>query len=111
MEFVSKQQAYEGLRKLMLTEAAQTGNARLEDLARNMQMQGDHSAHPELYQRYLDTIKSDPLSPQNALAAGADFLETNFPDGSLARDARAAAGDPESEPAFWNRWIGILESI
>ena len=112
MEFVSKQQAYEGLRKLMLQDAASSGNVRLEDMARNMAMQGDHSAQPDLYQRYLDTIKSDPLSPQNALAAAAEFLETNAPrDGSLARDARAAADNPESQPEFWNRWIGILESV
>ena len=67
----------------MLEEAARTGDVRLEDMD-NMQMTGDHSAQPELYQRYLDTIKSDPLSLQNALAAAADFLETNIPDVSAA---------------------------
>lgn len=112
MNFVSKQQAYEGLRKLLLEEAARTGDVRLEDMARNMQMDGDHSAQPELYQRYLDEIKSDPLSPQNALAAAADFLERNLPqDGALAVEARQAAGDPESQPQFWNRWIGLLASV
>lgn len=112
MEFVSKQQAYEGLRKLMLQEAASSGDVRLEDMARNMQMRGDHSMQPELYQRFLDQIKSDPLSPQNALAAAADFLEATVSgDGALASTARAAAGSPESQPDFWNRWLGILESI
>lgn len=111
MEFVSKQQAYEGLRKLMLDEAARAGDVRLEDMARNMQMTGDHSMQPELYQRYLDEIKSDPLSPQNALAAAADFLERNVPNAPVASEARSAAGNPESEPALWNRWIGILESV
>lgn len=116
MEFVSKQQAYEGLRKLLLETAAQSGDVKLEDIARNMQMRGDHSMQPELYQRYLDSIKSDPLSPQTALAAAADFLERNITDGKpqtreLMREARAAAGDPESEPDFWNHWIELLDSL
>lgn len=116
MEFVSKQQAYEGLRKLLLETAARSGDLKLEDIARNMQMRGDHSMQPELYQRYLDGIKSDPLSPQNALAAAADFLERNVADGKpesreLAREARAAAGDPQSEPDFWHHWIELLDSV
>ena len=117
MEFVSKQQAYEGLRKLMIETAARAGDVQLEDLARNSAMHGDHSVQPEIYQRFLDEIKSDPLSPQNALAAAADFLERNVDETGkpetreMIRQARGAAGDPASEPDFWNNWIRILESV
>jgi hypothetical protein len=118
MEFVSKQQTYEAIRKLLLENAARTGDARLEDIARNMAMDGDHSRTPELYEHFLGTLRSDPLSPQNALDAAAQFMEENVdatgrPEtAELIRAAKTTAQDPEKgDPALWGHWIELLESV
>lgn len=118
MEFVSKDQTYEALRKLILENAARLGDKRLEDLARNMQREGDHSRDPELYKRFLDGLRSDPLEPQTALEAAAQFLEENVdPAGNadvarLLEQTKLTAEDPErGNLGLWNRWIGLLESV
>jgi hypothetical protein len=118
MEFVSKQQTYEATRKLILENAARDGDASLEDIARNMQMDGDHSRLPALYQRFLDTLTADPLEPQDALAAAAEFIEKNVDAqgkpqvAEMVRTAKVTADDPEKgDVAFWNHWIELLESV
>ncbi len=118
MEFVSKQQTYEATRKLLLENAARLGEVRIEDLARNMQMDGDHSRLPALYQRFLDTITADPLEPQDALAAAAEFMEKNVEaDGKpeiaeMIRSAKVTADDPEKgDLGLWNHWIELLASV
>lgn len=118
MEFVSKQQTYEATRKLLLENAASTGDGSIEDLARNMQMEGDHSRLPALYQRFLDTITADPLEPQDALAAAAEFMENNVvADGNaqiteMIRSAKVTADDPEKgDLALWNHWMELLASV
>jgi hypothetical protein len=117
MQFVSKQHTYEATRKLLIDWAARYNDASLEELARNMQMDGDHSVVPQLYQNFLDTLKSDPLEPQDALDATAQFLEQNVPaDGNpevsrMIGAARATAERPEDDTAFWNQWIALLESV
>jgi hypothetical protein len=111
MEFVSKQQTYEATRKLLLENGQ-------EELARNMEMDGDRSRLPALYQRFLDTITADPLEPQDALAAAAEFMEKNVPVdgnaqlGSMIRAAKVTAGDPEKgDVSLWNHWIELLASV
>jgi hypothetical protein len=111
MEFVSKQQTYEATRKLLLENGQ-------EELARNMQMDGDHSRLPALYQRFLDTLTADPLEPQDALAAAAEFMQKNVTvDGDtklsgLIRAAKVTADDPEKgDVSLWNHWIALLESV
>jgi hypothetical protein len=118
MEFVSKNQAYEATRKLLLEQAARTGDTNMEDVARNMQMDGDSSRLPALYQRYLDTITADPLSPQDALAASAEFMEKNVDTqnnaqmSDLIRSAKVLGDDPEKgDSALWNHWIELLASV
>ena len=118
MEFVSKQQTYEATRKLLLENAARLGDANMEDIARNMQMDGDHSRLPALYQRFLDTITADPLEPQDALAAAAEFMEKNVdaqgkPEvAELIRAAKVTADDPEKgDLNLWNHWIELLASV
>ena len=117
MEFVSKQQTYEATRKLLLESAVSAHDPALEEIARNMQMDGDRSRDPELYQRFLDTLTADPLEPQDALAAAAEFLEENVraagkPETArLVKEAKEAADDPESRTAFWNHWIKLLERV
>jgi hypothetical protein len=117
MQFVSKQQTYEAARKLLLEWASQFQTPALEDLARDMQMDGDHSRDPQLYQRFLDTLMSDPLEPQDALDAASQFLENNAaPDGKpevagMIKRARVTAQKPEDDPDFWNHWISILETV
>ena len=118
MEFVSTQQTYEATRKLLLENAASTRDSNMEDIARQMQMDGDHSRLPALYQRFLDTLTADPLEPQDALAAAAEFMEKNVeasgkPEtAQLIQSAKATAEDPEKgEVALWNRWIELLESV
>ena len=118
MEFVSKQQTYEAIRKLLLENAARTGDARLEDVARNMAMDGDRSRAPELYEHFLDALRSDPLSPQNALDAAAQFMDENVDStgraetAELIRAAKTTAQDPEKgDLALWNHWIELLESV
>jgi hypothetical protein len=110
MEFVSKQQAYDATQKLALEYG-------LDGLARGMSMDGDRSVEPELYKEYLDEITADPLSPQDAMAATAAFMEkhTRSGDGSsrdLVRQAKILGEDPEKgNPALWNRWIELLSSV
>ncbi len=118
MDFVSKQQTYEALRKLLIEYAARFGDPSLEDLARNMQMDGDHSRMPQLYQRFLDTLRSDPLEPQTALDAAALFMEENIDTSGkpefarLIEEAKATAQDPEKgDRALWNHWIELLQSV
>lgn len=118
MEFVSKQQTYEATRKLLLETSAHTGDANMEDVARNMQMDGDHSRLPALYQRFLDTITADPLEPQDALAAAAEFMEKNVDAqgkpqvAQLVLSAKTTAEDPEKgDTALWNHWIELLASV
>lgn len=117
MEFVSKQQTYEATRKLLLEWASRFQDRNLEDLARNMEMDGDRSREPELYQRFLDTLMSDPLEPQDALDAASQFIEENVtPDGKpeladMIRRTRATAQNPEDDPNLWNHWISVLESV
>lgn len=118
MNFVSKQQTYEATRKLLLENAAHLGDAGMEEIARNMQMDGDHSRQPALYQRFLDTITADPLAPQDALAAAAEFIETNLDAqgrpqvAELIRTTKSTADDPEKgDLALWNHWIELLASV
>jgi hypothetical protein len=118
MEFVSKQQTYEATRKLLLENAARLGDTNTEDVARNMQMDGDHSRLPALYQRFLDTITADPLEPQDALAAAAEFMEKNVDSegkpqlADLIRAAKVTADDPEKgDTGLWNHWIELLASV
>ena len=118
MEFVSKQQTYEATRKLLLETAAHTGDTNMEDVARNMQMDGDHSRLPALYQRFLDTITADPLEPQDALATAAEFMENNVDAQGkpevvqLVHSAKATAEDPEKgDTSLWNHWIELLASV
>ncbi len=117
MEFVSKQQTYEAIRKLLLENAAGAGDSNLENIARNMQMDGDHSQEPELYQRFLDTLRSDPLSPQNALDAAGQFLDENVGSSkphinALIESVKATAQNPETgDLALWNHWIELLASV
>jgi hypothetical protein len=117
MQFVSKQQTYEAARKLLLEWAARFQNPSLEDLARNMEMDGDHSRDPELYQRFLDTLMSDPLEPQDALDAASQFLQNAVKaDGktdviTMIQRARTTAQKPEDDPDFWNHWISVLNSV
>jgi hypothetical protein len=118
MEFVSKQQTYEATRKLLLENAAHLGDTNMEDVARNMQMDGDHSRLPALYQRFLDTITADPLEPQDALAAAAEFMEKNVSAegkphvAELIRTAKTTADDPEKgDLALWNHWMELLASV
>jgi hypothetical protein len=118
MEFVSKQQTYEATRKLLLENAARLSDTNLEDIARNMQMDGDHSRLPALYQRFLDTITADPLEPQDALAAAAEFMEKNVDAqgkpqvADMIQAAKVTADDPEKgDTAFWNHWIELLASV
>lgn len=117
MEFVSKQQTYDATRKLVLEWAAQFQDVKLERLGRDMQMDGDHSQNPELYKKFLDGLTADPLEPQDALDAAAQFFEENVPaDGNtrvaeLVRTSRATAEKPEDNVAFWNHWIEVLDSV
>jgi hypothetical protein len=117
MEFVSKQQTYEATRKLLLEWASRFQDSRLEDLARKMEMDGDRSRDPDLYRRFLDTLMSDPLEPQDALDAASQFLQENVsadgkPDvARMIERARATAQNPENDPDFWNHWIGVLQSV
>lgn len=117
MEFVSKQQTYDATRKLVLEWAAQFQDAKLESLAREMQMDGDHSQNPELYKNFLNGLTADPLEPQDALDAAAQFFEKNVQAGGnaqvaqLVRTSRATAENPEDNSAFWNHWIEILDSV
>jgi hypothetical protein len=117
MEFVSKQQTYEATRKLLLENAAHLNDPNMEEIAREMQMEGNHSRMPALYQRFLDTLTADPLEPQDALAAAAEFLEKNVDtDGRpktarLIQSAKVAAENPEDDATFWNRWIELLDSV
>jgi hypothetical protein len=118
MEFVSKQQTYEATRKLILEEASRLGDANMEDLARNMQMDGNQSRMPALYERFLDTLTADPLEPQDALASAAEFMENNVdaqgkPEAErLIHAAKATAEDPEKgDVELWNHWIELLESV
>lgn len=117
MQFVSKQQTYEATRKLLLEWGARYQSVALEDLARNMGMDGDRSRDPILYQRFLDTLMSDPLEPQDALDAASQFLQENVRadgQGEVAQQiqrALATAQKPEDDPDFWNAWIGVLESV
>lgn len=118
MEFVSKQQTYEATRKLLLENASRLGDTNMEDIARNMQMDGDHSRLPALYQRFLDTITADPLEPQDALAAAAEFMEKNVDAqgkpqiADLVHAAKATAEDPEKgDIALWNHWVELLASV
>jgi hypothetical protein len=110
MEFVSKDQTYEALRKLLIENG-------LEDLARQMQKDGDRSRDPELYKDFLDTLRSDPLEPQTALESVAQFLEENVAAGapgmrSLIESAKQTAQDPEKgDRALWNHWIELLASV
>jgi hypothetical protein len=118
MDFVSKQQTYEATRKLLLENAARLGDRAMEETARNMQMDGDHSRLPALYQRFLDTLRSDPLEPHTALSAAAEFMAKNI-DASgkpqvaeLIDAAKVTADDPEKgDRALWNHWIELLESV
>jgi hypothetical protein len=121
MQFVSKQQTYEAARKLLLEWASRFQAPDLENLARNMEMDNDHSRDPKLYQSFLDTLMSDPLEPQDALDAASQFLENAVgvdgkPDGKkevadMIHRARVTAQKPEDDPDFWNHWIGVLESV
>ncbi len=117
MEFVSKQQTYDATRKLLLEWAAQFQEPRLENLARAMEMEGDRSRDPELYQRFLDTLMSDPLAPQDALDAASQFLAENVGANGkqdlsqMIQRARTTAQRPEDDPDFWNHWIGVLASV
>lgn len=118
MEFVSKLQTYEATRKLLLENAAHLGDAAIEDLARNMQMNGSQSRMPALYDRFLDTITADPLEPQDALAAAAEFMENNVDAegkpqvADLIAAAKATADDPEKgDLALWNHWLQLLASV
>lgn len=118
MEFVSKQQTYEATRKLLLENAARFADGNMEEIARNMQMDGDHSRLPALYQRFLDAITADPLEPQDALAAAAEFMENNVDAtgkpqvADLVYAAKVTADDPEKgDTALWNRWIELLSSV
>ena len=118
MEFVSKQQTYEATRKLLLESAVRWQDPRVEDVARSMTMDGDHSRRPELYQAFLDTITADPLSPQDALAAAAEFIEKNVDvrgkaDAVRMIDAaKVTADDPaKGDPALWNHWVELLASV
>ena len=118
MEFVSKQQTYEATRKLLLESATRWNDARLTEVAKNMTMDGDRSREPELYQRFLDTITADPLSPQDALAAAAEFIEESVDvrekpeEQELLTAARVTADDPaKGDAAFWNHWIELLASV
>jgi hypothetical protein len=110
MEFVSKDQTYEALRKLLIEN-------HLDDLARDMQKDGDRSRDPELYQRFLDTLRSDPLEPQTALEAAAQFIEENVAAGApgmrgLIESAKETAQDPEKgDHGLWNHWIELLASV
>jgi hypothetical protein len=81
-----------------------------------MEMDGDHSRDPQLYQRFLDTLMSDPLEPQDALDAASEFLENNAGDGTsevaeMIKRARVTAQKPEDDPEFWNHWISVLGSV
>lgn len=118
MEFVSKQQTYEATRKLLIENAARLGDRNMEDIARNMEMEGDRSRLPALYHRFLDTITADPLEPQDALAAAAEFMENNVdaqgnPQVSdLIAAAKTTADDPEKgDLGLWNHWIELLASV
>lgn len=118
MEFVSKQQTYEATRKLILEGAARLGDSNMEEIARNMQMEGDRSRMPALYQRFLDTITADPLEPQDALAAAAEFMEKNVDAqgkpqvAEMIAAAKTTADDPEKgDVRFWNHWIELLASV
>lgn len=117
MQFVSKQQTYDAARKLTLEWAARFQSPQLEDLARKMEMDGDHSREPELYQHFLDTLMSDPLEPQDALDAASQFLQENLTaDGKpevadMINRARVTAQKPEDDPDFWNHWISVLNSV
>jgi hypothetical protein len=118
MDFVSKQQTYEATRKLLLENAARLGDRNMEDIARNMQMDGDHSRLPALYQRFLDTLRSDPLEPHTALSAAAEFMAKNVDaDGKpqvaeFIDGAKITADNPEQgDHTLWNHWIELLESV
>lgn len=118
MDFVSKQQTYEATRKLLLENAAHLGDTNMEDIARNMQMEGDHSRLPALYQRFLDAVTADPLEPQDALAAAAEFMEKNVDAQGkprveqLVHAAKVTAEDPEKGDAgLWNHWIELLAAV
>lgn len=117
MDFVSKDQTYEAIRKLLLEQAASLGDSRLEQLARDMQMDGNHSRVPQMYQRFLDALRSDPLEPQTALEAAAQFLEENVPAdkpelAGLIASAKETADDPEKgDRVLWNHWNELLASV
>lgn len=118
MEFVSKQQTYEATRKLLLERASSLGDAEIEDLARNMQMNGVQSRMPALYDRFLDTLTADPLEPQDALAAAAEFMEKNVDAegkpqvADLIAAAKVTADDPEKgDVGLWNHWLDLLASV
>jgi hypothetical protein len=118
MDFVSKQQTYEATRKLLIENAARLGDSNMEEIARNMQMDGDHSRLPALYQRFLDTLRSDPLEPHTALSAAAEFMEKNVDAegkpqvADLIHAAKSTADDPENgDRDLWNHWIELLASV
>lgn len=118
MEFVSKQQTYEALRKLLIHASSELGDPQMEEIAREMEMTGHQSSRlPALYHRFLDTLTADPLEPQDALAAAAEFMEKNIDADakpqtqSFIATAKATADDPESSVPFWNRWIAVLDSV
>jgi hypothetical protein len=117
MEFVSKKQTYEATRKLLLENAARLNDPNMEQIARDMQMDGNHSRVPELYHSFSRYVHRDPLEPRDALAVAAKFMEKNVdlqghPETArFIEYAKIAADNPELDTEFWNRWIELLASI
>ena len=118
MDFVSKQQAYEATRKWLLEQAVRWHEPRVEDIARNMAMDGDRSRDPELYKRFLDEITADPISPADALDAAAQFIANTVgvkgkPEAERVLEAaKTTADDPaKGDPELWNHWIELLSRV
>jgi len=117
MDFVSKQQTYEATRKLLLENGARLNDPNMEEIARGMQMDGNHSRMPELYHSFSRYVHRDPLEPQDALAVAAKFMEKNIdvrerPETArLIESAKIAADNPELDADLWNHWIELLASV
>ncbi|HEY8313585.1 MAG TPA: hypothetical protein VIG51_05370 [Candidatus Baltobacteraceae bacterium] len=116
MEFVTIDQAYDALRVYLELETPDAQTSELHEFALQMARDDDGKSHAhDLYPAFRNTVKSDPMSVQDAMRVASEFLGeaagSNVAIARVSDDLRDASVDADPSPIVWDRWQQAVDSL
>lgn len=116
MELVTIDQAYDALRVYLELETQQARGNELHAFASEMAFGEDGKRKAEgLYSAFRGTVKSDPMSLDDAMRCASEFLGqvagSNVAIARVSDDLREAAFDTSQSSLTWQHWQEAVNAL